>query len=133
MHTGAYWDPGMEFDCKLEYWDKPFSGTRKKDYKVTHFRTSTRQSKDIGYPIVMVYRNDYECHGVVETVWRVQHHVPQLPTLREPRQDVGTHTGREPGHDAVHQRQQGQNHKAKGQRGPLQATRNKFSQQRTTT
>ena len=47
--------------------------------------------------------------GVVETVWGVYNNIPQLQTLREPRQDVGTHTSREQGHDAIHKGQQGQN------------------------
>lgn len=61
MHTGAYFDPGMEFDCKIEEWDKPFSGLGKRIIKSHTFAHQLNSLKKLGYPIVMVYRNDYEC------------------------------------------------------------------------
>jgi hypothetical protein len=61
MHTGAYWDPGMEFDCKVEEWDKPFSGLGKRIIKSHTFAHQLNNLKNLGYPIIMVYRNDYEC------------------------------------------------------------------------
>jgi hypothetical protein len=61
MHTGAYWDPGMEFDCKVDDWDKPFSGIGKRIIKSHTFAHQLNNLKNLGYPIVMVYRNDYEC------------------------------------------------------------------------
>ena len=61
MHTGAYWDPGMEFDCKIEEWDKPFSGLGKRIIKSHTFAHQLDNLKQLGYPIIMVYRNDHEC------------------------------------------------------------------------
>ena len=61
MHTGAYWDPGMEFDCNIEEWDKPFSGLGKRIIKAHTFAHQLDNLKDLGYPIIMVYRNDHEC------------------------------------------------------------------------
>ena len=61
MHTGAYWDPGMEFDCKVDDWDKPFSGIGKRIIKSHTFAHQLNNLKNLGYPVVMVYRNDYEC------------------------------------------------------------------------
>ena len=34
LHTGAYWDPGMEFD--IHEWDAPFHRERSKNYKITY-------------------------------------------------------------------------------------------------
>jgi len=60
MHIGAYWDPGMEFDT--DDWDGPFSDTGKKRIVKAHtFAHQLNILKDKGHPIVMVYRNDYEC------------------------------------------------------------------------
>ena len=60
MHIGAYWDPGMEFDT--DDWDGPFSDTGKKRIVKAHtFAHQLNTLKDKGHPIVMVYRNDYEC------------------------------------------------------------------------
>tara|TARA_B100001113_G_C20914140_1_gene537089 strand:+ start:198 stop:788 length:591 start_codon:yes stop_codon:yes gene_type:complete len=61
MHTGAYWDPGMEFDCNIEEWDKPFSGLGKRIIKSHTFAHQLDNLKQLGYPIIMVYRNDHEC------------------------------------------------------------------------
>ena len=61
MHTGAYWDPGMEFDCKSTEWDKPFSGQGKRIIKSHTFAHQLDNLKQLGNPIIMVYRNDYEC------------------------------------------------------------------------
>ena len=61
MHTGAYWDPGMEFNCKVDDWDKPFSGIGKRIIKSHTFAHQLNNLKNLGYPVVMVYRNDYEC------------------------------------------------------------------------
>lgn len=59
MHTGAYWDPGMEFVNRD--WDGPFSGTGKRIVKSHTFAHRLNELKDKGHPIVMVYRNDFEC------------------------------------------------------------------------
>ena len=59
MHIGAYWDPGMEFG--LHQWDEPFTGTGKRIIKSHTFAHEIYRLKDLGHPIVMVYRNDYEC------------------------------------------------------------------------
>ena len=59
MHIGAYWDPGMEFDT--HEWDAPFSGTGKRIVKSHTFAHQLEVLKQSGHPIVMVYRNDYEC------------------------------------------------------------------------
>ena len=59
MHIGAYWDPGMEFD--VDDWDGPFSGTGKRIVKAHTFAHQLDKLKDKNYPIVMVYRNDFEC------------------------------------------------------------------------
>ena len=66
MHTGAYWDPGMEF--KTYDWDGPFSGEGIRLIKSHTFAHQLDHLKDPdygfetpSYPIIMVYRNDYEC------------------------------------------------------------------------
>jgi hypothetical protein len=59
MHIGAYWDPGMEFD--VDEWDGPFSGTGKRIVKAHTFAHQLDKLSAKGHPIVMVYRNDYEC------------------------------------------------------------------------
>ena len=59
MHTGAYWDPGMEFG--VDDWDGPFSGTGKRIVKAHTFAHQLDKLKAKGHPIVMVYRNDHEC------------------------------------------------------------------------
>ena len=59
MHTGAYWDPGMEFENTD--WDGPFSGKGKRIVKSHTFAHTLEELKQSGHPIVMVYRNDYEC------------------------------------------------------------------------
>jgi hypothetical protein len=59
MHIGAYWDPGMEFD--VDEWDGPFSGTGKRIVKAHTFAHQLDKLKAKGHPMVMVYRNDYEC------------------------------------------------------------------------
>ena len=61
MHTGAYWDPGMEFDAKIDDWDKPFSGMGRRIIKSHTFAHKLDSLASLGYPIVMVYRNDVEC------------------------------------------------------------------------
>ena len=61
MHIGAYWDPGMEFD--IHEWDAPFSGQGIRIIKSHTFahQLDRLKEQDKG-PIVMVYRNDYECY-----------------------------------------------------------------------
>lgn len=59
VHIGAYWDPGMEFENTE--WDKPFAGSGIRLIKSHTFAHDLHELKDRGYPIVMVYRNDYEC------------------------------------------------------------------------
>ena len=61
MHTGAYFDPGMEFRATRDNWDLPFSGTGKRIIKSHTFAHELDHLKDLGHPIVMVYRNDHEC------------------------------------------------------------------------
>jgi hypothetical protein len=58
-HIGAYWDPGMEFES--HQWDEPFSGTGIRLIKSHTFSHDLFKLKDSGYPIILVYRNDYEC------------------------------------------------------------------------
>lgn len=52
-HTGAYFDPGMEFD--LGEWDKPFNGEGIKLIKSHTIAENLDSYKE--YPIVMVLRN----------------------------------------------------------------------------
>jgi hypothetical protein len=61
MHIGAYWDPGMEFRATPDNWDLPFSGTGKRIVKSHTFAHELDHLKDMGHPIVIVYRNDHEC------------------------------------------------------------------------
>jgi len=61
MHTGAYWDPGMEFRATRDNWDLPFSGTGKRIIKSHTFAHELNHLKNLGHPIIMVYRNDFEC------------------------------------------------------------------------
>ena len=65
-HTGAYWDPGMEF--KTYDWDGPFSGDGVRlikshtfAHQLDHLKDPDYDFETPSYPIVMVYRNDYEC------------------------------------------------------------------------
>ena len=60
-HIGSYFDPGMEFENTKENWDKPFSGTGKRIIKSHTFAHELGHLKDFHHPIVMVYRNDFEC------------------------------------------------------------------------
>ena len=59
-HVGAYWDPGMEFDNTD--WDGPFTGKGTRLIKSHTFTHQLDTLKQTGHPIVMVYRNDYECY-----------------------------------------------------------------------
>ena len=61
MHIGAYFDPGMEFRPTRDNWDLPFSGKGKRIIKSHTFAHELDDLKNLGHPIVMVYRNDYEC------------------------------------------------------------------------
>lgn len=58
-HCGAYWDPGMEFN--VDEWDKPFNGKGKRIIKSHTFANNLDFLKFDGSPIILVYRNDYEC------------------------------------------------------------------------
>ena len=62
MHSGAYFDPGMEYENNIENWDKPFSGLGIRIIKSHNFSHRLNQLCGLGYPIVMVHRNDYECY-----------------------------------------------------------------------
>jgi len=59
MHIGAYWDPGMEFEP--DDWDSPFRETGIRIIKSHVFSHRLNNLKTKGYPIVLIYRNDYEC------------------------------------------------------------------------
>ena len=59
MHIGAYWDPGMEFEP--DDWDSPFKGIGIRIIKSHVFSHRLNNLKTKGYPIVLIYRNDYEC------------------------------------------------------------------------
>ena len=59
MHIGAYWDPGMEFEP--DDWHSPFKGIGIRIIKSHVFSHRLNNLKTKGYPIIMVYRNDYEC------------------------------------------------------------------------
>ena len=61
-HVGSYFDPGMEFGPQREEWDKPFSGKGKRIIKSHTFSYDLDNLSDYGYPIVFVYRPDYECY-----------------------------------------------------------------------
>ena len=60
-HTGSYFDPGMEFNNTRDNWDLPFSGKGKRIIKSHTFAHDLDELKTLGFPIVMVYRNDIEC------------------------------------------------------------------------
>jgi hypothetical protein len=62
MHTGAYFDPGMEFDNGRDNWDRPFSGTGHRIIKSHTFAHQLDELKTLGYPIVLVYRSHLECY-----------------------------------------------------------------------
>ena len=51
----------MEFGPQREEWDKPFSGKGKRIIKSHTFSYDLDKLKEYGYPIVFVYRPDYEC------------------------------------------------------------------------
>ena len=61
MHTGAYFDPGMEFGNQRDQWDLPFNGIGKRIIKSHCFAYELNELKKYKFPIVMVYRNDIEC------------------------------------------------------------------------
>ena len=61
-HHGVYFDPGFEFDNKKEMWDLPFSGKGKRIIKSHTFAYQLNELKKYKLPIVMVYRNCYECY-----------------------------------------------------------------------
>ena len=58
-HSGAYFDPLMEFKFDKKEWDLPFSGEGVKLIK-SH-TLSTQLPNYHKYPIVMVIRNSYSC------------------------------------------------------------------------
>ena len=60
-HIGSYFDPGMEFRITRDNWDLPFSGTGKRIIKSHTFAHELDQLSKLDFPIVMVYRNDFEC------------------------------------------------------------------------
>ena len=59
MHIGVYWDPGMEYEP--DDWDSPFRETGIRIIKSHVFSHRLNNLKTKGYPIVLIYRNDYEC------------------------------------------------------------------------
>lgn len=60
MHTGAYWDPGMEFEP--DNWDGPFENNGKTKIVKSHvFAHDLEFLKEYGYPIILVYRWDVDC------------------------------------------------------------------------
>ena len=66
-HKGSYFDPGMEFTNDRTNWDKPFSGTGLRIIKSHTFAHKLNELKDLGHPIVLVYRSNLECYD-----WWVQ-------------------------------------------------------------
>lgn len=63
MHIGAYWDPGMEFEpLDPSQWAAPFNGKGRRIVKSHVFAYYLDWLKQFECPIVMVYRNDYECY-----------------------------------------------------------------------
>ena len=60
-HQGAYFDPGMEFDNLKENWHRPFSGTGHRIIKSHTFAHELDELKNLGHPIVLVYRSNLEC------------------------------------------------------------------------
>ena len=61
-HVGSYFDPGMEFENDESNWDKPFTGTGLRIIKSHTFAHKLNELKDLGHPIVLVYRNNLECY-----------------------------------------------------------------------
>lgn len=63
MHMGAYWDPGMEFHpLETQHWAAPFSGSGRRVVKSHVFAHHLDWLIQFEHPIVMVYRNDWECY-----------------------------------------------------------------------
>ncbi len=60
-HIGSYFDPGMEFRNTRDNWDLPFTGKGKRIIKSHTFAHDLDELATLGFPIVMVYRNDIEC------------------------------------------------------------------------
>jgi hypothetical protein len=62
VHTGAYWDPGMEFE--VGDWNTPFTGDGFKLIKCHSIATDLHLIKDIypTCPIVMVWRDNLSCY-----------------------------------------------------------------------
>jgi len=70
LHSGAYFDPMMEFEFEVSNWDKPFDHrgllesflSASKGVRLIKSHTLATQLENYKkYPIIMVYRNDYEC------------------------------------------------------------------------
>ena len=62
LHSGAYFDPMMEFEFEVANWDKPFDKSAPEGVRLIKSHTLATQLDNYKkYPIIMVYRNDYEC------------------------------------------------------------------------
>lgn len=63
MHIGVYWDPGMEYEpLDQDQWAAPFNGTGRRIVKSHVFAYHLDWLTQFDSPIVMVYRNDFECY-----------------------------------------------------------------------
>lgn len=61
MHTGAYFDPMMEFPMTPQVWDAPFDHGSTGVKLIKSHTVSEELDAYMQYPIVMVYRNDVDC------------------------------------------------------------------------
>ena len=61
MHSGAYFDPMMEFGPERSEWDKPFSGNKTRLIKSHVFCEQLEELAKLEHSMVLVYRNDDAC------------------------------------------------------------------------
>lgn len=61
LHSGSYFDPGMEYDFNPSYFDAPFDGKSEGVRLIKSHTLATRLEDFSSFPIIMVYRNDFEC------------------------------------------------------------------------
>lgn len=63
LHSGSYFDPGMEFEFEKDQWDLPFNSYHDQCKKrlIKSHTLATQLENYKKYPIVLVLRNDWEC------------------------------------------------------------------------
>ena len=59
-HTGAYFDPGMEFRNTRDNWDLPFSGTGKRIIKSHTFAHELDELCTLGHPVSYTHLRAHE-------------------------------------------------------------------------